>query len=55
MLFAAHSVVESILNSLVYINLKRGETQDQILIEVDEASVVLIALLQNDENAGRGE
>ena len=54
-LFAAPSVVESILNSLVYIHLKRGETQDQILIEVDEASVVLIALLQNDENAGRGE
>ena len=54
-LFAAPSVVESILNSLVYIHLKRGETQDQILIEVDEVSVVLIALLQNDENAGRGE
>ena len=36
-LFAAPSVVESILNSL-YIHLKRGETQDQILIEVDEVS-----------------
>lgn len=51
--FAAPSVVESVLNSLVYIHLKRGETQDQILIEVDEASVVLIALLQHDESTGR--
>ena len=53
--FAAPSVVESVLNSLVYIHLKRGETQDQILIEVDEASVVLIAFLQHDESTGRVE
>lgn len=43
---AAPSVISDVLNSLIYIHLKRGVTSDELLIQVSESRVVLIAFLQ---------
>jgi hypothetical protein len=42
---ASPSVISSALDSVVYINLKRGLTQDEINVRVGESSVTLVALL----------
>jgi hypothetical protein len=34
-----------VLNSLVYVHIKRGATQDEVRIEVGAKKIVLIALL----------
>ena len=42
---AVPSVIASVLNSLVYVHIKRGATQDEVRIEVGAKKIVLIALL----------
>ena len=42
---AVPSVIASVLNSLVYVHIKRGATQDEVRIEVGAKNIVLIALL----------
>lgn len=42
---AVPSVIASVLNSLVYVHIKRGATQDEVQIEVGTTKIALIALL----------
>jgi len=42
---AVPSVIASVLNSLIYVHVKRGATQDEVRIEVGATKIVLIALL----------
>lgn len=44
--YAVPSVISDALNSLIYIHLKRDATSDELLVQVGESRVVLIAFLQ---------